>query len=120
MDEGWIANPACRVRSRFTHFMTSFFNLKLKGLTIKFLQLKFGKLRKRLKKFDVSVSERDNPKLRPGVNFSPVKADTHEGFCALSMLQAHFEWSVHMRGHTARACSMLCYTRGSKRILSAS
>ena len=44
-----------------------------------------------------------------------VKADTHEGFCSRSMLQAHVARPVHTMGHTAGACSMLWYTRGSKR-----
>ena len=44
-----------------------------------------------------------------------IKADTHKGFCSRSMLQAHVAWPVHTRGHTAGACSMLWYIRGSKR-----
>ena len=50
-----------------------------------------------------------------GEKTQKIAPDTHEGFYARSMLQAHFERSVHTRGHTAGACSMLWYTRGSKR-----
>ena len=46
-----------------------------------------------------------------------IKADTDEGFCFRSMLQGRFARLVHTGEHSVGACSILWYTRGSRRKL---